>query len=295
MATCSACHRARPRTRPEPEIECGVCGTLTPVPFTNATKNFRATGQSLLSFSTVTGAKIKDEFHHLKSKPATFNCKTCNNRLQVPEGIWTCQTCTFANQQDEEKCSVCFQKKSEQRLLCGVCRRSTQVPATNIENTLASGWRELTKTTSQIYYNVMKSPYVTCPHCTAHTPIPDLPASRERKLSRSCFSISSASASASASSPSAPSASASSASSASSPTSATSAASAASATSTSSTSASSSASSSPTSPTSTVPLTSARSSDLALDEDQEPGMPTSASALSIPCSACGLKLNYAAR
>jgi len=111
----------------------------------------------------------------MKSKPSTFNCTNCDNLLMVPTGPWVCQTCTNVNPQDLEKCSSCIQKKSDQKVMCGICKRSTQVPSMNLVNSLSKGWRDMSKGTHKIYYDLAKSPYVTCPRCATNIAIPATP------------------------------------------------------------------------------------------------------------------------
>jgi len=42
----------------------------------------------------------------------------------------------------------------------------------NIVNSLSKGWRDVTKGSQKIYYDLAKSPYVTCPRCSANIAIP---------------------------------------------------------------------------------------------------------------------------
>jgi hypothetical protein len=95
----------------------------------------------------------------------------------VPTGPWVCQTCTNVNPQDLDKCSSCVQKKADQKVMCGICKRSTQVPSMNIVNSITKGWRDVTKGTHKIYYDLAKSPYVTCPRCATNIAIPTTPPS----------------------------------------------------------------------------------------------------------------------
>jgi len=141
-------------------IRCASCQAVTSVPSTNAAKQLRETGRS-----------IKQQYEFLKSKPSTFNCSNCDNLLMVPEGQWACQTCTAVNAQELEKCSACQQKKSDQRVMCGVCQRSTLIPSMNIVNSFNKGLRDASKETHRIYYDLAKLPYVTCPRCNTNVPV----------------------------------------------------------------------------------------------------------------------------
>jgi len=153
---CSApsCQGLKPKNRTEPLIRCTKCNTMTPIPFTNAEKQLREAGRN-----------IKTQVEHMKSKPSTFNCTNCDNLLMAPTGSWVCQTCTTVNAEGLEKCSSCLQKYTDQKVICGVCKRSTQVPSMNIVNTLTKGFRDASKGTMKVYYDLTKSPYVTCPRC----------------------------------------------------------------------------------------------------------------------------------
>lgn len=154
------CTRVIPKHRTEPAIRCASCHAITPVPFTNAEKQLRETGRS-----------IKQQYVFMKSKPSTFNCSNCDNLLMVPEGPWACQTCTSVNAQELEKCIACQQKKSDQRVMCGVCKRSTTIPSMNIVNSINKGLRDASKETFRIYYDLSKHPYITCPRCNTNVPV----------------------------------------------------------------------------------------------------------------------------
>jgi len=130
---------------------------MTPVPFTNAEKQLREAGRN-----------IKSQVVHMKSKPTTFNCNNCDNLLMVPTGSWVCQTCTTVNAEDLEKCSSCLQKYTDQKVICGICKRSTQVPSMNIVNSFSKSFRDATKGTMKVYYDLTRAPYVTCPRCNAN-------------------------------------------------------------------------------------------------------------------------------
>jgi len=56
--------------------------------------------------------------------------------------------------------------------MCGVCKRSTQVPSMNVVNSISKGWRDLSKGSTKIYYDLAKSAYVTCPRCSTNIAIP---------------------------------------------------------------------------------------------------------------------------
>jgi len=148
-----SCKGLKPK-QTEPLIRCTKCNTMTPIPFTNAEKQLREAGRN-----------IKTQVAHMKSKPSTFNCTNCDNLLMVPTGSWVCQTCTTVNAEGLEKCSSCLQKYTDQKVICGICKRSTQVPSMNIVNTLTKGFRDATKGTMKVYYDLTNSSYVTCPRC----------------------------------------------------------------------------------------------------------------------------------
>jgi hypothetical protein len=61
-----------------------------------------------------------------------------------------------------------MQKSSDQKVICGICKRSTQVPSMNIVNTITKGFRDVSKGTLKVYYDLTKSPYVTCPRCNTN-------------------------------------------------------------------------------------------------------------------------------
>jgi len=155
--TSPSCQGLKPKNRGELPIKCPTCSALTSVPWTNGEKQIREAGRS-----------IKSQVTYMKSKPTTFNCSNCDNLLLVPTGPWVCQTCNTVNAQELEKCSSCHQKTSEQKVICGICKRSTQVPSMNIVNSLSKGFRDLTKNTTKVYYDLRKSPYVTCPRCNTN-------------------------------------------------------------------------------------------------------------------------------
>jgi len=155
-----SCSWPKPKTRTEPEVRCATCNTTTPVPFSNAEKQLRENCRN-----------FKSQVIHMKSKPSTFNCTNCDNLLMVPTGPWVCQTCTTVNAEELEKCSSCLQKSSDQKVICGICKRSTQVPSMNIVNSLSKGFRDATKGTMKVYYDFTKAPYVTCPRCNTNMAI----------------------------------------------------------------------------------------------------------------------------
>jgi len=158
--TATGCPKFKPTHRTEPAIRCASCHTITQVPFTNAEKQLRETGRN-----------IKHQYEFMKSKPTTFYCTNCDNLLMVPTGPWICQTCTTVNAQELEKCSSCIQKKADQKVMCGVCKRSTQIPSLNIMNSINKSLRDVTKGTRKIYYDLSKHPYVTCPRCNTNIPV----------------------------------------------------------------------------------------------------------------------------
>jgi hypothetical protein len=155
--TATDCPKSKPAHRTEPAIRCASCHTITQVPFTNAEKQLRETGRT-----------IKNQYEFMKSKPTTFYCTNCDNLLMVPTGPWICQTCTNVNAQELEKCSSCIQKKADQKVMCGVCKRSTQIPSLNIVNSINKSLRDVSKGTRKIYYDLSKHPYVTCPRCNTN-------------------------------------------------------------------------------------------------------------------------------
>jgi len=169
--TCRECKAAQPAGLPRPTVTCPSCQAVTVVPTSNARKHVGETAVKTKEFAVATAASTKQGIEHLRAAPTTFHCAHCNTLLAVPTGPWACQTCTSENEESEIKCKQCGQKKSDQKAICGVCRQSTVIPASNFTDSIKSNAKSAAQGTKKVYYDVSSKPYVTCGKCATHVTI----------------------------------------------------------------------------------------------------------------------------
>lgn len=159
---CADCQQPKPKNLPEPKIRCAKCETISSVPFSNLVKDMRYAAQ-----------QAQKEYEFAKARPEQFHCSHCNSMLQTPKGPWTCQTCrTPGNPEEAAACSNCGQKQSEQKVLCGICNRSTKIPSMNVIDQIQSTSRDVAKQSEKVYYDLRGHAYVKCPTCTKPLQIP---------------------------------------------------------------------------------------------------------------------------
>jgi predicted Zn finger-like uncharacterized protein len=152
----------------KPSVICPDCNVSTVIPPTVAQMRLQSAPLVTKRFFVETTAKIGASVENMAKPPSEFNCQNCHSLLHVPTGAWVCQTCGATNPEDHALCCRCEQRKSEQQVLCGICRRSTTIPQTNFVNSLSTNFRAFTKTSQKIVYDLSKKAYVTCPRCEAH-------------------------------------------------------------------------------------------------------------------------------
>jgi hypothetical protein len=168
---CAECKVAQPANLPEPTVTCPSCQAVTPVPSSNAKKHAREAAVKTKEAVVATAASAKAAVEHARAAPTTFHCAHCNTLLAVPTGPWACQTCTTENLEEAKACKQCGQKKTDQKAICGVCRQSTVIPATNFADSLKHAAKDLKKSTQKVYYDVSGKPYLTCQKCQAHVAV----------------------------------------------------------------------------------------------------------------------------
>jgi len=178
---CSVCNIPKPKSF-QPVVICPQCHTQTPIPSNNAVKFFKDAATS--TKTAVVGAAVatKESISKLGSTPTQFHCEHCDALLAVPSGPWACQTCTFVNAEDQQKCNQCSQSKADQKAICGVCRQSTCIPSSNFTDSVHHTFRSASKSTKKVFYDVSGKPYVVCPRCSGHVPVPNPPAVNQAEM-----------------------------------------------------------------------------------------------------------------
>jgi len=144
-----------------PALTCTSCGTVTPVPSTEAHSILKGT------FHTVQAG-----IHSITDAPATFHCGYCNTPLLTPTGPWQCQTCTTMNQQTDVTCSKCSQSLYDNKVLCGQCGKSTSVPRTGLHDATRSTIAAIQSGAKLVWNSITGTPHAECPRCGTSVALP---------------------------------------------------------------------------------------------------------------------------
>jgi hypothetical protein len=148
-------------------LRCLGCGHITPVD-TKLVQWVKGAGGKV---AAVTTSAVKETIRTSKfmlAQPTTFHCKSCNAELHNPIVAlpsWRCQVCNCDNARETEACTRCKYKRSGQRVICGVCNKSTPVPTRNISNLVTRGANDIAKGATKVFYNISQQAWVSCPRC----------------------------------------------------------------------------------------------------------------------------------
>lgn len=167
---CGECGDTKPMgtAATKPSVICPDCNTATVIPTSRAQMKLQNAPTATALFFKETGKNISTSVENMTRAPEKFNCNHCHSLLHVPTGPWVCQTCGATNPEPDSSCCRCEQSKSDQQVLCGICRRSTTIPQTNFSNSLSTSFRSATKTSQKLFFRATKKPFVTCTRCEGH-------------------------------------------------------------------------------------------------------------------------------
>jgi hypothetical protein len=162
-SSCPDCNKAKP-TDYIHSLRCLGCETITPVRSEFITVVSKLPARVLDASKRIT-AHARDTTEFLLARPETFQCENCSARLAGPSGNWVCQVCQTVNERKVEACRQCRHQLCHQRVICGVCGKSTGVPYRNLNNVVTSTTNSMTQTLKGWFYNVTAQPYCECPQC----------------------------------------------------------------------------------------------------------------------------------
>ncbi len=117
------------------------------------------------------------------SRPQDFHCEHCDALVHTPNGAWICQGCSEPNRATDAGCTSCKRWRYLQRVQCGVCRRGTSVPTTQLSSQARQWTRRIWTGLKKAVSFASGEPYVDCPRCGDHilvlrtdvgaTPVPE--------------------------------------------------------------------------------------------------------------------------
>jgi len=167
---------APPREEPK-TVTCQRCNAVTPVPSTAAERHLKQAAYDTKAGIQKTATMAQESFSKMKSSPEEFHCSVCDNLLFVPKGQWMCQVCAHTNEENDMVCTnaekQCTQKKSNQKVMCGVCAQPVFVPTSNFFNSLGHAERQMSHSVKKAFYQLTEKPNVDCPRCKKAVLIPD--------------------------------------------------------------------------------------------------------------------------
>jgi hypothetical protein len=167
VKACTTCGQPKPKT-PNPTVSCPTCSTVTDCPSTVIWESIRNAPTNTKKIVVEGVNSVKKDVQQLRSAPSEFKCVHCQTLLAVPMVPWQCQTCNFRNGPEVERCNSCQQTRAQQKVLCGVCRRSTPVPSSNFAAQLYDVKVSAKESVKKVYYKVSKATFTTCPRCNTH-------------------------------------------------------------------------------------------------------------------------------
>jgi hypothetical protein len=168
------CSIPQPNPYPSPSVQCPDCNVSTVVPKTNIQKHLATAAKTTKKAAIVAKDTTVATYNHLKSAPAQFHCKHCDALLEVPQGPWVCQKCSATNEEGAACCATaeCPQKKADQLAQCGLCNKLTNIPTTNLMNSITHGISTVKMGAKTAYYFVGKKPNVRCHQCNEYVEVP---------------------------------------------------------------------------------------------------------------------------
>lgn len=182
--TCLSCQAPRPSEASQLRtVQCS-CLHDVPVPMSNAKYYFTHAGSTTVRLVNEGKKSAETAYTTLTSPPPTFHCMHCKTLLAVPQGNWNCQTCTTFNESHADSCVFCTQLRSDQRALCGACRRSTKIPNMKIADSVSFAGHQVNQELRKLYYNALSRPFVTCPRCNAHMSAPENQPSQAKPIAQ---------------------------------------------------------------------------------------------------------------
>jgi DNA-directed RNA polymerase subunit RPC12/RpoP len=148
---------------------------VSAVPSTAAQRHLKQAAYDTKTAIQKTATAAQESIVKLKSAPDQFHCSVCDSLLFVPKGAWMCQACATSNQEDNQACSneKCSQKKTQQKVLCGICNQAVLVPTSNFMNSLGHTERQMSSGIKKAYYTIADKAHVICPRCKKQVLIPE--------------------------------------------------------------------------------------------------------------------------
>jgi hypothetical protein len=147
------------------KVTCAECQAVTEVPNTTAARHLKQAAYDTKTAITKTAVAAQESIVKMKSAPEQFHCSVCDTLLFVPKGAWMCQACAQSNEEDIQACAnpKCSQKKTQQKVLCGVCNQAVLVPTSNFMNSLGHVERQMSTGVKKAFYTIADKPSVLCP------------------------------------------------------------------------------------------------------------------------------------
>jgi len=156
-------------------VTCSECQAVTTVPNTTAARHLKQAAHDTKTVIQKTATAAQESIVKMKSAPEQFHCSVCDSLLFVPKGAWMCQSCATSNEENSPACSnqpKCSQKKTQQKVLCGICNQAVLVPTSNFMNSLGHAERQMSSGVKKAFYTIADKPHIICPRCKKQVLIP---------------------------------------------------------------------------------------------------------------------------
>ena len=149
---CAECKVARaPENNEPPQIRCPKCEGITVVPYSNARKHLAKAATTTKNAYNSTTRRMSTEYKRLSSAPKDFNCKNCNELLNV---------------------EVDAEGNLPPLANCPKCNQATAVPKTVFQNSVNVNVNQVRQITAKAFYDISGSPYITCDVCKTPVKLP---------------------------------------------------------------------------------------------------------------------------